>query len=82
MGSVELRNKIIQLINTDNVNYLRDVFEFAEQKKQVKNSDPFLELPPQIQELITESLKQSERGETKSHADVMAEARKRFNLSK
>ena len=34
MGAVELRNKIIKLLNTDNVSYLKDIFEFAEKKKQ------------------------------------------------
>ncbi|WP_046757615.1 hypothetical protein [Kordia jejudonensis] len=34
MEAVELRNKIIQLLNTDNVGYLKDIFEFAEKKKQ------------------------------------------------
>ncbi|QHI36129.1 hypothetical protein IMCC3317_14830 [Kordia antarctica] len=34
MGAIELRNKIIELLNTDNVSYLEDIFEFAEKKKQ------------------------------------------------
>lgn len=37
MGSIELRNKIIQLLNTDNVSYLTDIFEFAEKKKDTSS---------------------------------------------
>lgn len=33
MGAIELRNKIIQLLNTENISYLEDIFEFAEKKK-------------------------------------------------
>ena len=32
MGVIELRDKIIQLLNTDNISYLVDVFKFAEKK--------------------------------------------------
>lgn len=39
MGAIELRNKIIQLINTDNVNYLKDIFDFAENKKRNISKD-------------------------------------------
>lgn len=39
MGAVELRNKIIQLLNTDNERYLKDVFEFAEKKKKTSYDD-------------------------------------------
>ena len=33
MGAIELRNKIIELLNTENISYLEDIFEFAEKKK-------------------------------------------------
>ncbi|QMU64888.1 MAG: hypothetical protein GKR88_11695 [Flavobacteriaceae bacterium] len=80
MGAIELRNKIIQLLNTDNISYLKDVFDFAEKKKQ-DEIDPFLELPEEVQELLNESIKQAERGETRPHVEVMAEVRKKYNLS-
>ena len=81
MGAVELRNKIIQLLNTDNISYLKDIFEFAEKKKQEK-TDPFLKLPIEVQDLLNESTKQADRCEVTPHADVMAEVRKKYNLSK
>ncbi len=82
MGAVELRNKIIQLLNTDNINYLSDVFEFAEKKRKNDAIDAFLELPSQVQDLLLESKAQADRGEVTPHSEVMAEARKRFNLHK
>lgn len=39
MGAVELRNKIIQLLNTDNISYLKDIFEFAEKQKSNTSDD-------------------------------------------
>ncbi|PQJ80306.1 hypothetical protein [Polaribacter porphyrae] len=80
MGAIELRNKIIQLINTDNVNYLKDIFEFAE-KKKVNSTDPFLKLPKEVQELLNESIKQADRGEVTPHSEIMAEVRNKYNLS-
>lgn len=80
MGAVELRNKIIQLLNTDNISYLKDIFEFAERKKE--ETDPFLALPLEVQELLQESIKQAERGEVTTHEEVMAEVRKKYNLTK
>lgn len=80
MGAIEIRNKIIQLLNTDNVNYLKDIFDFAEKKKQ-QEVDPFLELPTEVQELLNESIKQADRGEVTPHAEVTAEVRNKYNLS-
>ncbi len=39
MGAIELRNKIIQLLSTDNESYLRTVFEFAEKEKENTSHD-------------------------------------------
>ena len=33
MGTAELRDKIIQLLNTDNMSYLEAIFDFAKNKK-------------------------------------------------
>ncbi len=82
MGIVELRNKIIKLLNTDDIDYLKDVFEFAERKKPLNNPESNPEIPIQIQKLLIESQKQADSGETTSHTDVMAKAIKRYNLPK
>ncbi len=81
MGTAELRDKIIQLLNTDNLSYLEDVFDFAKNKR-IETDDPFLELPTEIQELLQESIEQADRGEVTPHAEVMAEVRKKYNLAK
>ena len=81
MGTAELRDKIIQLLNTDNMSYLEAIFDFAKNKRK-ETGDPFLELPTEIQELLQESIKQADRGEVTPHAEVMAEVRKKYNLAK
>ena len=81
MGAIELRDKIIQLLNTDNISYLEEIFNYAEKKKTV-SSDPFLELPTEVQELLNISVKQAEQGEVTPHAEVMAEVRKKYSLSR
>jgi len=81
MGTSELRDKIIQLLNTDNVSYLEDVFDFAKNKR-IETGDPFLELPTEIQELLQESIEQVDRGEVTPHTEIMAEVRKKYNLAK
>ena len=60
MGVIELRDKIIELLNTDNISYLEDVFKFAEKKKSA-SSDSFLELPNEIQEILLESSRSTKR---------------------
>jgi len=35
MGTAELKNKIIELLDTDNLRYLEDVFDFAEKQKAI-----------------------------------------------
>ena len=34
MGTAELKSKIIELLDTDNLRYLEDVFDFAEKKSR------------------------------------------------
>jgi len=81
MGAIELRNKIIALLNTDNVSYLKEILEFAE-KNQAQASDAIETLPIPIQELLAESANQADRGELISHDTVMEEVRKKYNLTK
>jgi hypothetical protein len=47
-----------------------------------ENQDDFWdELPEQVKQLIEIGLKQSEQGLGKSHSQVMAEVRKKYNLT-
>ncbi len=81
MGVIELRNKIIQLLNTDNEGYLKEVFDFAE-KSKLQHTDSFEKLPTPIQELLLESAEQADGGKLTSHDQVMEEVRKKYNLTK
>ncbi|WP_298509513.1 hypothetical protein [uncultured Kordia sp.] len=81
MGAIELRNKIMQLLNTDNISYLKEVFDFAE-KNKLQHPDTFQELPTPIQELLLESAAQADRGELTPHDKVTEEVRKKYNLTK
>ena len=81
MKTTELRNKIIQLLKTDNASYLKEVLDFAKNKR-IETADPFLNLPSEIQELLQESIEQADRGKVTPHAEVMAEVRKKYNLPK
>ena len=78
MGAETLRNQIIELLNTDNISYLEEVFEFALNK--IQSVDSFDKLPIPIQELLQESLQQADRGEVISHDQVMEEVRKRYTI--
>tara|TARA_X000000950_G_C13692880_1_gene568837 strand:+ start:51 stop:215 length:165 start_codon:yes stop_codon:yes gene_type:complete len=51
MGTAELREKIIQLLNTDDQRYLEDVFDITENKR-LETGDPFFELPTESQEIF------------------------------
>ena len=81
MGAIELKNKIMQLLNTDNESYLKEVFDFAE-KNKLQHTDSFQELTTPIQELLLESAAQADQGELTSHDKVMEEVQKRYNLTK
>lgn len=82
MGAVELRNKIIQLLNTDNISYLKDIFEFAEKKKSNTSDDDIIAYTVQGQPLnrkeyvrqIKEAEDQIERGEFITVQDLEKEA--------
>ncbi|TXE16858.1 hypothetical protein ES692_10895 [Psychroserpens burtonensis] len=39
MGATALKNKILQLINTDNVNHLKAIIDFAEKQKEENDSE-------------------------------------------
>ncbi|MDA9892483.1 hypothetical protein N9V60_03315 [Flavobacteriaceae bacterium] len=79
MGTAELRSKIIALLDTDNLSYLEDVFDFAK-KKKVEAIASFVELPEEIQSLLMKSIEQADRGELIPHVQVIEELRKKYNL--
>lgn len=83
MGAVELRNKIIQLLNTDNVGYLKDIFEFAEKKKQSSSENDVVAFHPdgtpmtrrEYKMALDAAEKQIENGDFISAEDLEKEVR-------
>ena len=80
MGAVELRDKLIQLINTADEKYLKVLYDFAEKKKK-DQTDPYDELPDVAKKLIDQSLEDIKHGRVQTYKDVMAEFRKKYNLA-
>lgn len=81
MGTAELREKIIQLLNTDDQRSLEDVFDITINKR-LETGGPFFEFPTESQELLQESIEQANRGEVTPHTEVMALVRKKYKHAK
>lgn len=81
MGTIELKNKVVDIINSSDERFLRMVNALHKSYYQ-ETTDLFEELPLEIQELLMESIAQTDRGEVTPHAEVMAEVRKKYNLVK
>lgn len=79
METVELRNKIIQLIKTSDVRFLRMIDKLYISYQKNDTTDFFDELPTEIQELLMESRQQASEGMTRSHENVIAEFREKYN---
>lgn len=80
METVALRNKIIQLIKTSDERFLRMIDQLYTSYQKSENSSDFYEaLPSEIQELLTESRQQASEGMTRSHENVIAEFREKYN---
>lgn len=83
MGAIELKNKVVDIINSSDERFLRMVNALHKSYYQEQTTtDFFEELPLEIQELLMESSVQADRGEVTPHAEVMAEVRKKYNLVK
>lgn len=79
MSTVELRNRIMQLISTDNLDYLKTIYDFAKRTKS--EIDPFEELPSTVQEVLLQSLENSDNDEVRPHNEVMSEIKAKFNIA-
>ena len=80
MGTIELRNKIIALLDTDNISYLKDIFEFAKNRKN--NESSFDKLPNVVQELLNKSIEQADNGDVISHNYLMNEVSEKYKFKK
>ena len=80
MGAEELRNKLIKVIHKADEPYLNALYKFVE-RKGLPNENPYQDLQETAQQLIAQSLKESELGLLTPHEEVMAHFRKKYNLS-
>jgi hypothetical protein len=56
------------------------VYKSKTDLEKEKSENDWIDLPEILQQLIEKGIKQCESGQTKPHAQVMAEMKKRFNL--
>lgn len=81
MGALELRNKLVEIINSSDERFLRMVNALHKSYQKNQDADFFTELPVEIQELLMESREQARTGKTRSHKEVMADFRNKYNIS-
>jgi len=80
MGTLELRNKLVEIINSSDDRFLRMVNALHKSYIEKNDSDFFSELPLEIQELLLESREQARQGNTRDHRDVMDDFRRKYNI--
>lgn len=81
MESIELKNKLVDIINSSDERFLRMVNALHNSYHLEQESDFFDELPTEIQELLMESRAQARRGEVRPHKEVMADFRKQYGIT-
>lgn len=81
MGALELRTKLIDIINSSDERFLHMVNALYKSYQEKSDADFFTELPKEIQELLIESREQARQGKTRTHKEVMADFRKKYNIS-
>lgn len=81
MEALELRNKLVDIINSSDERFLRMVSALHKSYNNKQDADFFTELPVEIQELLMESREQARQGKTRPHNEVMADFREKYNIS-
>ncbi|WP_459212308.1 hypothetical protein [Aquimarina rhabdastrellae] len=81
MGTLDLRNKLIDIINSSDERFLRMVNALHKSYYEKQEGDFFTESPSEIQEILLESRAQAQMGNVRSHKEVMAEFRQKYNIS-
>ena len=81
MEVVELKNKLVDIINSSDERFLRMVNALHKSYHQEQESDFFDELPIEIQEILMESRAQARRGEVRPHKEVMSDFRKKYGVT-
>ena len=82
METLELKNKLVAIINASSDEYFLNMVNTLHQKYQEKQtSDFFTELPLEIQEILLESRAQARKGKTRLHKEVMADFKAKYTTS-
>ncbi|PQJ80274.1 hypothetical protein [Polaribacter porphyrae] len=82
MGTVELKNKLVDIINSSDDKFLRMVNALhISYSSEEKSSDFYDELPAEIQDLLMESRLQARQGKVRPHKKVMADFRKQYGIT-
>ena len=81
MGTAELKNKLIEIINTSDEKFLNMVNALQQSYYDDICTDFYDELPEEIKEILDESRAQARRGEVRSHKEVMADFRKQYGIT-
>ena len=81
MGAIELRNKVIEIINSSDERFLRMVSALHKKYSEQETADFYDELPLEIQEILMESRNQARQGKTRSHKEVMDDFRKKYDIA-
>lgn len=80
MGAVDLKHKVLEIINSSDERFLRMVNALHKSYSTNKDDNFFNELPIEIQELLMDSRTQAKKGNTRTHSQVMADFREKYNM--
>ena len=81
MGKAELKNKLIEIINTSEEEFLDMVNALQKAYYEDSITDFYDQLPKEVKEILIESRAQAQRGEVRSHQEVMADFRKKYGIT-
>lgn len=82
MSTVQLKNKLVAIINSSDEKFLRMVNALHNSyHSEEKSLDFYDELPKEIQEILTESRTQARNGAVRPHKQVMADFRKQYGIT-
>ena len=74
---LQLLEQFMKIVSTEKIEKLEQFF-----KKEISNEqDVWDEMPQKVQEIVDQSLHESEEGKVISHQEVIAKAKKKYNIS-
>jgi hypothetical protein len=74
---LQLLEQFMKIVSTEKIEKLEQFF-----KKEISDEqDVWDEMPQTVQEIVDQSLHESEEGKVISHQEVIAKAKKKYNIS-